>query len=55
MVRLVLAEEKELSEQEKADILQNLFRIYVKLVKDLSERLNVNKQMLEEIFREEMK
>jgi hypothetical protein len=52
---LLLAEEKELSEQEKAEILQNLFRIYVKLVKDLSERLNVNKQMLEEIFQEEMK
>jgi hypothetical protein len=51
----LLAEEKELSEQEKAEILQNLFRIYVKLVKDLSERLNVNKQMLEEIFQEEMK
>jgi len=52
---LLLAEEKELSEEEKAQILQNLFRIYVKMVKDLSEKLNVNKQMLEEIFREEMK
>jgi hypothetical protein len=52
---LLLAEEKELSEEEKAEILQNLFRIYVKLVKDLSEKLNVSKKMLEEIFKEEMK
>lgn len=52
---LLLAEEKELGEEEKAEILQNLFRIYVKMVKDLSEKLNVNKKMLEEIFREEMK
>jgi hypothetical protein len=52
---LLLAEEKELGEEEKAEILQNLFRIYVKMVKDLAEKLNVNKKMLEEIFREEMK
>jgi hypothetical protein len=52
---LLLAEEKELSEVEKAEILENLFRIYVKLVKDLSEKLNVSKKMLEKIFIEEMK
>lgn len=52
---LLLAEEKELSEAEKAEILENLFRIYVKLVKDLSEKLNVSKKMLEKIFIEEMK
>lgn len=52
---LLLAEEKELSEEEKSEILQNLFRVYVKMVKDLSERVHVSKQMLEEIFKEEMK
>jgi len=52
---LLLAEEKELTEKEKAEILQSLFRTYVKLVKDLAEELNINKKMLEEIFNEEMK
>ncbi len=52
---LLLAEEKELSEQEKAEILQNLFRTYVKMVKNLSEELNINKQALSEIFKQEMK
>jgi hypothetical protein len=52
---LLLAEEKELSEKEKSEILQSLFRTYVKLVKGLSEELGINNKMLEEIFREEMK
>lgn len=52
---LLLAEEKELSEREKSEILQSLFRTYVKLVKDLAEELSINKKMLEEIFKEEMK
>src|SRR3989337_600613 len=47
---LLLAEEKELSEKEKAEILQSLFRTYVKLVKGLAEELGINKKMLEEIF-----
>jgi len=51
---LLLAEEKEITEQEKAEILQSLFRTYVKLVKDLSEELNINKKTLEEIFQQEM-
>jgi len=51
---LLLAEEKELTEQEKSEILQNLFRIYIKLVKDLAEELNINKKNLEEIFKEEI-
>ena len=51
---LLLAEEKELTEQEKAEILQSLFRTYVKLVKDLAEELNINKENLENIFKEEM-
>ena len=52
---LLLAEEKELTEKEKSEILQSLFRTYVKLVKDLAEELNINKKMLEKIFNEEMK
>jgi DNA-binding PadR family transcriptional regulator len=51
---LLLAEEKELTEQEKSEILQSLFRTYVKLVKDLAEELHINKEMLREIFKEEM-
>jgi len=52
---LLLAEEKELTEKEKADILQSLFRKYVKMVKGLSEELGMNKKTLADIFKEEMK
>jgi DNA-binding HxlR family transcriptional regulator len=52
---LLMAEEKELSENEKAEILQSLFRTYVKQTKKLAEEIGINKKMLEEIFREEMK
>jgi hypothetical protein len=52
---LLLAEEKDLSEKEKAEILQNVFRVYVKWVKDLSEKLHMNKKTLEKIFLEGMK
>jgi hypothetical protein len=52
---LLLAEEKDLSEKEKAEILQNLFRTYIKWVKNLSEKLHVSKDMLEKVFSEEMK
>jgi predicted ArsR family transcriptional regulator len=51
---LLLAEEKELTEKEKSEILQNLFRTYVKLVKDLAEELKINKKTLKEIFIKEM-
>ncbi len=52
---LLLAEEKELTEKEKADILESLFRTYVKMVKGLAEEIGINKKALEDIFREEMK
>lgn len=52
---LLLAEEKELSEAEKAEILQNLFRAYVRWVKNLSEKLHVDKEVLRKSFMEEMK
>lgn len=52
---LLLAEEKDLSRKEKAEILQNIFRAYIKWVKDLSEKFHVKKKTLEKIFMEEMK
>ncbi|MEM3458879.1 MAG: hypothetical protein QXN36_08375 [Candidatus Bathyarchaeia archaeon] len=52
---LLLAEEKDLSESEKAEILQNIFRKYMSWVKDLSQKLNVSKKTLEEIFKEELR
>lgn len=51
---LLLAEEKQLTENEKVEILESLFRTYVKLVKDLADELDINKEMLEKIFKEEM-
>lgn len=52
---LLLAEEKDLSRKEKVEILQNIFKAYIKWVKALSEKLHVNKETLEKIFLEEMK
>ena len=52
---LLLAEEKDLSEEEKGEILQNIFRVYIKWVKTLSQKLHINKKLLEKIFMEEMK
>jgi len=52
---LLLAEEKDLSEKEKAEILQSIFRLYIKWVKTFSEKLHMNKKTLEKIFMEEMK
>jgi len=52
---LLLAEESQLTENEKVEILESLFRTYVNLVKNLADELNINKKMLEKIFKEEMK
>jgi hypothetical protein len=52
---LLLAEEKDLSDKEKAEILQNLFRAYVRWARDLTEKLHVNRRILKEAFAEEMK
>jgi DNA-binding PadR family transcriptional regulator len=52
---LLLAEEKELTEQEKTEILQSLFRTYVKMVKGLAEEIGIDKKSLEDIFKQEMK
>jgi hypothetical protein len=52
---LLLAEERELSKKEKREILQSLFRAYLRWVKSLSEKLQINKKTLEDIFIKEMK
>ena len=52
---LLMADEEQITEEEKAEIMQNLFRIYVKMVKGLAEELHVDKKMFEDIFKEEMK
>ena len=51
---LLLAEEKDLSEKEKSDILENLFRAYVRWVRSLSEQLQLEKEALVRVFKEEM-
>ncbi|MBC7130069.1 hypothetical protein H5T51_02465 [Candidatus Bathyarchaeota archaeon] len=52
---LLLAEEKELTDQEKAEILENTFRSYIRWVKTIAEKLNVSSEKLRNIFEEEMK
>jgi len=52
---LLMADEEQISEQEKVEIMETLFRIYVKMVKGLAEELHINKKMFEDIFKEEMK
>jgi predicted transcriptional regulator len=51
---LLLAEEKELSDKEKAEILQNIFRSYIKWVKNLSEKLHMERETFKKIFSEEI-
>ena len=51
---LLLAEEKDLSEAEKAEIFQNIFRSYIKWARDLAEKLLVDRKTLQNIFNEEM-
>ncbi len=47
---LLLAEDKDLSRTEKAEILQTLFKSYVEWVKKLSEKLQIDKKTLEDTF-----
>ena len=51
---LLLTEEKDLTEKEKAEILQAVFRAYIRWIKTISGKLHVNKDDLEKIFKEEM-
>jgi len=51
---LLLAEEKELSDKEKAEIFQSLFRAYLRWARDLSQKLKIDKNVLKRVFMEEM-
>ena len=51
---LLLAEQRDLSQEEKAEILQDLFRAYIRWVKDLAEKLRLEKGTLRKVFTEEM-
>jgi predicted transcriptional regulator len=51
---LLLTREDTLSQDEKAEIVRSVFRSYIKWVKELSEKLHVNKEILREIFLKEM-
>jgi len=51
---LLLAEEKELSKEETAEILQNLFRSYVRWVVDLTQKVGIDKKLLIDIFDQEI-
>jgi hypothetical protein len=51
---MLLAEEKDLSQKEKSDILLDLFRAYVRWVRSLSEDLNIEKKVIAQVFGEEM-
>lgn len=52
---LLLAEEKDLPLEEKREILENIFRRYVKWMKRFSLSLHVDEKALRRIFEEEMK
>jgi hypothetical protein len=51
---LLLARKKDLSDQEKAELLQSVFRGYIKWVRNLSRELHVSKETLRDVFAEEM-
>ena len=52
---LLLAEEKDLSLEEKREIMKNIFRRYVRWMKRFSLSVHVDKKALRRIFEEEMK
>ena len=51
---LLIAEEEKLSREEKVEIVCNAFRSYVRWIIELSERLNLEKKILHDIFMDEM-
>lgn len=51
---LLLAKEDALSREEKVEIIQRALKAYVKRLRELSEKFDIKKEVLEEIFREEM-
>lgn len=52
---LLLAEEKDLSLEEKREIMKNIFRRYVRWMKRFSLSVHVDEKALRRIFEEEMK
>lgn len=52
---LLLVKEEKMSDQEKKDIIRTAFRFYTRWVKELSGKLGMRKEELQEIFTEEMK
>lgn len=52
---LLLAEKTDLTEAEKTEIFSSIFKSYVKWAKEISQKLGVSKQALQEIFDKEMK
>ena len=51
---LLLTKEDALSRDEKVDIIRSVFRSYIRWIKGLSEKLFVNKNVLQEIFVKEL-
>ncbi len=52
---LLLVDEENLSNEDKIAIACNAFRSYMKWIRELSERLGINRSDLQKIFEEEMK
>ncbi len=52
---MLLTKEDDLSTVQKAEILRDLFRTYVKWVRRFSEKLGIDKNFLSEVFAEEMR
>ena len=52
---LLLVEEEKLPREEKAEILKTAFRLYVRWIRRFSESLNMDKEVLKEIFLTEVR
>lgn len=52
---LLLANEDTLSREETVEIVKSVFRIYINWARKLTEKLHVDKKVIEDIFMEEMK
>ncbi len=51
---LLIAKEEVLSRNEKVEIVRSVFRSYVRWARELTEKLDVDKAVLEEIFKKEI-
>jgi len=52
---LLLAEKADLTEAEKTEIFCSIFKSYMKWVKEISQKLGVSKEIIEQVFNKEMK